>query len=620
MSNLKWRFPLARGGNKSGISDSGIESFTGQRISSLTREIIQNSLDAKREDLVNDPVIVEFKTFNINSEGFPGKEDLLMSMEQALKESKHLKSNKTKNFYEVAINTLKSKKIKMLRISDFNTLGLEGVEEEDHSPWHYLVKSQGISDKDDTAGGSFGIGKNATFVVSNLRTVFYETLTISNHKGSEGVSNLISYRVEEEDDYTQGIGYYGIDEKNNPYRDFLNLDKSFLRDEPGTDIYVSGLIVDESFENNIIKSVLNSFMYAIYKNTLEVKVNDIVINKNTLINLITRDDLELDNTTKEMFLLLTDKNTHVFKENIIDTLTPDIEIRLLIEDDSSRKISMVRKPWMKITDFQGFPKAYQFSGMVIIKGDKLNELLRKIENPQHDDWQSERLTEHPEMKKQVDQALSQIRRTIARKLQDLHQTDLSDYLDIFGASEYLPQISEDSEFKTHEKVEDKTSSVVLIKKTAPISSNEVLSFEDGDSLIDLDGNELIEIIVNEDDNDHYKDNDREKIIDEIEKGRKVSLTKENYRIIVLNSIKGEYRIILNVVKEGNYNLKILLLDEQAKTINNYLMLLSAEKNNSELEISRDFIKNIKLIEGLNIIDVKTNINNYVSLGVLLYEI
>ena len=59
-SNYGWRFPILDGGKKQGINDSGIATFAGSELyNNLAREICQNSLDAKDEE-IKDPVVVSF--------------------------------------------------------------------------------------------------------------------------------------------------------------------------------------------------------------------------------------------------------------------------------------------------------------------------------------------------------------------------------------------------------------------------------------------------------------------------------------------------------------------------------------------------------------------------------
>ena len=44
---IGWNFPLNNGGLETGFNDAAIDTFAGKRLSSLVREVIQNSLDAK---------------------------------------------------------------------------------------------------------------------------------------------------------------------------------------------------------------------------------------------------------------------------------------------------------------------------------------------------------------------------------------------------------------------------------------------------------------------------------------------------------------------------------------------------------------------------------------------
>lgn len=53
-----------------------------------------------------------------------------------------------------------------------STLRLTGSDKIDGiNPWTSLIYSDGVSDKDVSSGGSYGIGKNAIFVCSKFRTV-----------------------------------------------------------------------------------------------------------------------------------------------------------------------------------------------------------------------------------------------------------------------------------------------------------------------------------------------------------------------------------------------------------------------------------------------------------------
>ncbi|MFD2212382.1 hypothetical protein [Metabacillus endolithicus] len=42
MSNIGWSFPENNGGEERGLNNASIETFSGRKIESLAREIIQN--------------------------------------------------------------------------------------------------------------------------------------------------------------------------------------------------------------------------------------------------------------------------------------------------------------------------------------------------------------------------------------------------------------------------------------------------------------------------------------------------------------------------------------------------------------------------------------------------
>ena len=88
------------------------------------------------------------------------------------------------------------------------------------SDWINLIKYSGASNKSEGAGGSFGIGKYATFSCSDLSTVFYSTNNIDKEQAYQGVSRIVSYYDEKSGQDTQGIAYYGNDKK--PARDGIS--------------------------------------------------------------------------------------------------------------------------------------------------------------------------------------------------------------------------------------------------------------------------------------------------------------------------------------------------------------------------------------------------------------
>lgn len=163
---IGWRFPPTNGGAGDGFNDSGIAYFKGLPITSLARETIQNSLDARQSD--KKAVHVSFELIELGREVEFGREELDRAV-MACKESSDCKGL-AESELEAAHQVLAADTIKSLRVSDRNTTGLQP------DNWRALVKTRGLSIKsEEGAGGSHGIGKAAPFAVTPLRTVFYWT-------------------------------------------------------------------------------------------------------------------------------------------------------------------------------------------------------------------------------------------------------------------------------------------------------------------------------------------------------------------------------------------------------------------------------------------------------------
>ena len=198
-----WSFPPTNGGREDGFNDPGIAHFNGSPLSSLARETIQNSLDARKEE--TKPVEVVFELASAVPDEIGGHElaDAFLScIEQADADG----DPSVHDALEAARAALQ-RRIRCLRVSDRNTTGLLGKN------WHALIKMQGLSQKPgiEGAGGSHGIGKYAPFAVSSLRTVFYWTCyeedTVPIEK-FQGKAVLMSHQNEHTK--TQGTGFYGV--------------------------------------------------------------------------------------------------------------------------------------------------------------------------------------------------------------------------------------------------------------------------------------------------------------------------------------------------------------------------------------------------------------------------
>lgn len=455
----EWRFPSNDYGEKKGINDSGIATFRGTPLRSLAREICQNSLDAARAQTVR----IEFNAFDIAPDKLPGYATLKDTFEKCASFWNDQKAVTTKNFFANAIDKISADKIHMLRISDFNTSGLTGSQKEVNTDWTNLTKSSGVSDKKSTSGGSFGIGKFAPFACSDFSTVFYSTYDEENIQASQGVSRLVTFR-RDDGQTTQGVGYYG-EERNTPTFAPLYLDPSFRREtnQYGTDIYVAGykhMSEEDGWEKSIIISILDSFLGAIWNEKLVVAVGDTEISKSTLHDLIETYQEELTGYTERYYEVLTSSATKWYEEDFMGL--GNVRLGLLLGgQEMHRKVAMVRQTGMKIKDQDRISSFIPFAGVMFIDGQKLNEELRVLENPEHTEWQVARANNEI----QARALLKSLNDYIRQKVEALAAEGGQEDFDAVGLGSLLPDDPDSSENQAKE--EAVTDKPVEIKKSIP---------------------------------------------------------------------------------------------------------------------------------------------------------
>ena len=448
MTEIRWRFPGNNYTADNGLDTADMETFKKDAISSLAREVCQNSIDAKNPAL-NVPVKLEFHSFQVDKNCIPDRHDIESQIDACV--DTWTQNKKISGQLSAMATQVKKDRITCLRISDFNTTGLVGVSGGDNTPWHYLVHGSGLSDKGSTSGGSKGIGKFATFVTSHFNTVFYSTRTVEGETGYEGICKLCSAKQEGTDEKTQGIGYYGCNDKNKPIEGEFSLDTSFKRkeDEFGSDIYIVGFKAPDGWQRDIISKALDSFMAAIVFESLEITVDDIEINANTIKDIVFNESYISKSMRKSIisqFLLLTDKE-HRFEDVI--TVREYGTARLYLMEFSGDKEQyatngcvMIRYPYMKIKELNRI-SSLPCSALCIIEDNELNQILRNVENPQHTNWEFNRI-EDPSEKREVQaiykELLDQIRDIITKHLASSDDTKT----DLEGAGEYLPIVEEDA--------------------------------------------------------------------------------------------------------------------------------------------------------------------------------
>ncbi|WP_423161893.1 hypothetical protein [Stenotrophomonas geniculata] len=269
-----WKFLPNPGLEEEGLGHAGIETFKGSPFPGVARECSQNSLDAaaKGQDQGSSTVHLVFRLLDVPAGEVPGLKDLASSVRACLSQAKSKKRKKETEFFTRAAVLVEQKTLPVLLVEDYGTTGLLGPAVEG-SPFHALVKSSGVSQKNVAdAGGSFGIGKNAAFAISNLRTVFYST-RYTDDQGkdchlAQGKSILISH---EDGEPLRSTGYWGNADYQ-PVDDIESLPQWLRRTETGTTVASIGFAQTDGWQWLIAESLARNFFSAVREGAIRFSV------------------------------------------------------------------------------------------------------------------------------------------------------------------------------------------------------------------------------------------------------------------------------------------------------------------------------------------------------------
>lgn len=621
-----WNFPSNNHGQIFGIADSGVETFNGTPIKSLAREICQNSIDANLRN--GEPTHIVFHSFEIAPSDIPGFDDLEDAFSKSLKYWSKQQSTKAKSFFQSALKLAKQPKITCLRISDTNTTGLLGSDEEYNSPWCNLTKSQGASDKSGSHGGSFGIGKFAPYACSIFRTVFYSTLDSEGVTAYQGVARLTSFK-DKNGETTQGIGFYGAD-KNAPVKQQISIDPSYSRKagESGTDIFVLGFNGGKDWKHDMVASVLDGFLYAVYTGELIVEVEDIVIRKETLPELIASHKEYFSEYADEYYQVLTaDEQKSPIYTTDIGTMGK-VTLRLMIQPDFHRRVAMVRRTGMKITDKGNINGLIPFAGVLYIEGEKLNEYLRTLENPQHTKWEIERAENRAEAKG----VLSALTKFIKARLDELKNDDSEEALDP-SVGEYLAAEQDPVQPQPENKGENINDTIQSIEtKTVSRNPKSGGMSQDGTGATEVDdpnGDIIVDDIPGEGSREGNSTGGSggggggsgegggtgDKPTEHRKSVTTISAVKS--RVMCTNKNLGEYTITF--VQNTSATDGIISLFMSAESQNYDASLVSVAVDGAELAVSGNKISGLTFTENVPVkLSVKIDFHDYCSMEVRAY--
>lgn len=584
---LKWNSVSTGGGDTDGLNNSMIEHFTGNYNYFLAREIIQNSLDAKSKGVTNKlPVKVVFGLEYLQKSTFPGHSELIEVINSAKLFWQH--HEETVLFLNKAHECLSKEKIPCLRISDYNTVGLSGTDADMQGGWFNLVRSTGASFKRSGEGGSFGIGKGAPFASSDLRTVFYSTKNDSGVSVFQGKAELVSFS-DTSGDIKRGVISYGL--QQNSVRDPVLIPKGFWRAIQGTDIIIPGYKLTPDWIDDLEKSILRNFWYAIHCNDLEVEVEDRAINTDNLSDFLVKhfvnepfkDYVEPIGNPLQYYLAVT-QGEEVGKNKKLKLLGETKFYFKLIESPMNY-VAMLRRSHMVIYSRRfNFPG--NFAGVFICDDENGNNHLRKMEPPAHDKWDPKRNKTNGEA------IINEISVFVRACLDSVKQSQSFGVLEIPELQKYLPhddgdELGEGQSSKQYTGKEGKEETSKRLQKSEQF--NETVAI-----------NPFKVTVLNENDGGRskkgVKGNGKRGSGNDVE-GKSRRIKDFESRSFLINQDNGTfvYRILLKSDKELRCNVNLIAVGEEGSEklkISNV-----SDKNNFKYLYSGNKIQQMKFYPG-----------------------
>jgi hypothetical protein len=455
-------FPPLSGGKVQGLNDSGIETFEGEFQKHIVRECGQNAADARRDG--EQQVTLKIRLHSTPSAEIPA----LNALRDAVTSARQFWSEdaKTGEFCRKALSWTSDNQVEVLEVADFGTTGLEGTDEERRGSWFGLVLSEGVSNKRGDAGGAFGIGKDAPFAGSFIRTVLYSTLNQSGGHAFQGVAKLTTHIDRGQE--TQQDGFIGLADRNamkcRAVRQPGQIPPAFRREEVGTSLFILAYrnIGGEDWTDGYIRQAVENFWPAIHRGTLVFQIGDRRVDTSTLPALMSRYSGIPEFISRYYYRAVANENR--FEQTRVLPHLGACRLYLVAGDATyPKKVCMTRQTGMVIFEASRFKSYRPFAGLFVCESTEGNAYLRQLEPPKHHKWDATRGENESEAKA----VLKSIRDWINECLRHLNPDTQATEAEVPELNRYLPDDEDEPLAEQAQNVNQRGGNERLV--TAPLS-------------------------------------------------------------------------------------------------------------------------------------------------------
>ena len=444
---IDWYFDLMPRGSSIGSADASQEHYKDDPLDSMVREVIQNSLDAARP---SNPVDMCMKLVKIPCSDIRALR-LRPHFEQALKkvEAENPREDDRESFKN-AQDLLSMKKMDALAMTDTGTTGLVG------KTWKTLIHSEGVTSKSGSvSGGSFGIGKNATYLTSAIKTVFYYTRYMEGKSLVEkliGRCKLITHASPEDESqrlYPDGFFCDGFEEQEEDYTPLQGdrIPGVFRQGDPSgtTSVFIAGFYHPDDWKAKAAQSVANNFFTAILEGRLTVSIEGRAIGEPEL-----RDMFETgEGLYASPYYKLTRERDHEIPiTSSFGSFNLLFRVSREADDRLPNRLAYINRKGMLITadgDLTKNPFAPRIGGsyskyVAVLQAadDETDQKIRLLENPTHQSIITKR-AENKHDFKAIKEGLQEARRKIRDAIKEaMESPDLDEQSNIDELSMLIP--------------------------------------------------------------------------------------------------------------------------------------------------------------------------------------
>ncbi len=440
--NCKWHFDKS-GQAKTGPNDSIHETFKANPYYSIVRESIQNSLDAVLNKA--EPVKILFEFDRLVIDEYPNLFDIKKHI-VACRNSHRNDKQAEKLFHPMFSYLDENNEIEILKISDYNTRGMDYDPDDYNSGFSSFVRFEGKSSKSsEGSGGSFGFGKGAYYVLSKIKTIIVSTMTDKGDVYFEGKTRLATHKIDEKI-YARD-GFYNV-EYEKPVSNSDGIPDFFKRSESGTDIFIIGLTKSENRKEQMIRSVLNNFWLAVYEKKLIVTVDDVKIDSNNLQQTIDDyfpDEIEhsadLEHWNPKPYfkaVKYADSNEQyqMFTENL--STLGNVKLYVYLNKGLPNRTCYLRNPKMVVYKGRRRNLINGYVAVFVCEEEPGNTILKEMENPAHNEWKKENyVDENDKIHSDAISADKELKKFLRETLKKLAKTKVGETSSISGLEDYL---------------------------------------------------------------------------------------------------------------------------------------------------------------------------------------